>query len=153
MAVVIPRCARRTHSGTFKQSVISACSEPGVSMTCVALVNGLNANQVRCWIRECGVEPPTRRRSETVTISGEAAGFVPIALAPAGPESPGKLSSPGAYKARADDVEDLHRPGAGAFRCVRLHRPLLQSTAMHGFVNQLSPVEFKRQYCVKNGTV
>ena len=47
MDVVIPRRTRRTHSEAFKQSVISACREPGVSVAGVALANGLNANQVR----------------------------------------------------------------------------------------------------------
>lgn len=83
MDVVIPRRTRRTHSEAFKQSVISACSEPGVSVAGVALANGLNANQVRRWMRERGVEPPSRRHSEAVMVSAPAAGFVPVALAPA----------------------------------------------------------------------
>lgn len=83
MDVVIPRRTRRTHSEAFKQSVISACSETGVSVAGVALANGLNANQVRRWMRERGVEPPSRRRCEAVTVSGAAAGFVPVALTPA----------------------------------------------------------------------
>ncbi len=83
MEVVIPRRTRRTHSEAFKRSVISACSEPGVSVAGVALANGLNANQVRRWMRERGVEPPSRRRCEAVTVSVAAAGFVPVALAPA----------------------------------------------------------------------
>ena len=83
MDVVIPRRTRRTHSEAFKQSVLSACSELGVSVAGVALANGLTANQVRRWMRERGVEPPSRRRSEAVTIRGTAAGFVPVALAPA----------------------------------------------------------------------
>lgn len=83
MDVVIPRRTRRTHSEAFKQSVISACSAPGVSVAGVALANGLNANQVRRWMRERGVEPPSRRRSKVVTLSGVAADFVPVAFAPA----------------------------------------------------------------------
>lgn len=83
MDVVIPRRTRRTHSEAFKQSVISACSEPGVSVAGVALANGLNANQVRRWMRERGVELPNRRRSEAVAARDAAAGFVPVALVPA----------------------------------------------------------------------
>lgn len=83
MDVVIPRRTRRAHSEAFKQSVISACSEPGVSVAGVALANGLNANQVRRWMRERGVEPPSRQRSEAITVNGATAGFVPFALAPA----------------------------------------------------------------------
>lgn len=84
MDVIIPRRTRRTHSEAFKQSVVSTCSEPGMSVAGVALANGLNANQVRRWMRERGIEPPSRRRSEAVTVNDAAvAGFVPVALAPA----------------------------------------------------------------------
>ncbi|MCK0509664.1 hypothetical protein [Aromatoleum buckelii] len=49
----------------------------------VTLANGLNANQVRRWMRERGVEPPSRRGSEAVTVSDVArACFVPVTLAP-----------------------------------------------------------------------
>lgn len=83
MDVVIPRRTRRTHSEAFKRSEVSACLKPGVSVAGVALANGLNANQVRRWMRDRGVEPPSRRRSGVVTVSDAAAGFVPVALEPA----------------------------------------------------------------------
>ncbi|NMG72658.1 transposase [Parazoarcus communis] len=84
MDVVIPRRTRRTHSEAFKQSVISACIEPGVSVAGVALANGLNAKQVRRWMRERGVKPPSCRRSEAVAVSTAApASFVPVMLSPA----------------------------------------------------------------------
>lgn len=62
MDVVIPRRTRRTHSEAFKQSVISACREPAVSVAGVALANGLNANQVHRWMRERGIAPPSWRK-------------------------------------------------------------------------------------------
>lgn len=83
MDVVIARRTRRTHSEAFKQSVISACSAPGVSVAGVALANGLNANQVRRWMRERGAEPPSRRHCEAVTVREAAAGFVPVTFTPA----------------------------------------------------------------------
>lgn len=83
MDVVIPRRVRRTYSEAFKRSVVSACLKRGVSVAGVALANGLNANQVRRWMRDRGVEPPSRRRSGVVTVSDVAAGFVPVALEPA----------------------------------------------------------------------
>lgn len=83
MDVLIPRRRRRTHSEAFKQSVISACSSPGVSVAGVALANELNANQVRRWLRERGVEPPSRRGGEAVSPAPTAEPrFVPLALAP-----------------------------------------------------------------------
>lgn len=36
---------------------VSACREPDISVSGVALANGLNANQVHRWMRERGVEP------------------------------------------------------------------------------------------------
>lgn len=81
MDVIIPRRRRRTHSEAFKQSIVSACSAPGVSVAGVALANALNANQVRRWMRDRGVEPPSRRRLEKVTVSdGAVAGFVPVSV-------------------------------------------------------------------------
>ena len=54
--VTNPRRTRRTHSEA-KQSLIEACGVPGASVARVALVNGINANQLRRWMREQGVEP------------------------------------------------------------------------------------------------
>ncbi|MBK6652705.1 transposase [Zoogloea sp.] len=53
-----PRRTRRTHSEAFKRSLIEACGEPGASVAGVALANGINANQLRRWMRERGIEPP-----------------------------------------------------------------------------------------------
>lgn len=83
MDVVIPRRRRRTHSEAFKQSVIVACSGAGVSLAGVALANGLNANQVRRWMRERGVEPPSRHTPQAVQVADLAEPhFVPVHLAP-----------------------------------------------------------------------
>lgn len=52
---------RRHHPEAFKLAVIEACCEPGAPVAGIALANGVNANQVRRWMRGHGVEPPTRR--------------------------------------------------------------------------------------------
>ncbi|MDT3671481.1 MAG: transposase [Aromatoleum sp.] len=84
MDVVIPRRSRRTHSEAFKRSVASACREPGVSVAGVALANGLNANQVHRWMRERGIEPPSRRKPGGAALTAMAEpGFVPVQVAPA----------------------------------------------------------------------
>ena len=84
MDVVIPRRVRRTHSEAFKQSVVSACREPGVSVAGVALANGLNANQVHRWMRERGIAPPSRRMSGGAALTAlPDPGFVPVQIAPA----------------------------------------------------------------------
>ncbi|MBS0553457.1 MAG: transposase [Proteobacteria bacterium] len=82
--MVIPRRGRRTHSEAFKRSVISACHEPGVSVAGVALANGLNANQVHRWMRERGIQPPSRRKLGSAELATLAEpGFVPVQVAPA----------------------------------------------------------------------
>jgi len=58
MRLTQPRRTRRTHSEAFKQSMIEACGEPGASVGGVALANGINANQLRRWMRVRGSEPP-----------------------------------------------------------------------------------------------
>jgi transposase len=40
--------------------MIAACCEAGASVAGIALANELNANQVRRWMRERGIEPPSR---------------------------------------------------------------------------------------------
>ncbi|WP_323001611.1 hypothetical protein [Denitromonas sp.] len=49
----------------------------------------MNANQVRRWLRERGIEPPSRRAREAVSLAPSAAArFVPLALAPAAEPAP-----------------------------------------------------------------
>lgn len=61
MEIQKPGRRRRHHPEEFKQAVIEACCESGASVAGIALANGINANQVRRWMRERGIEPPTRR--------------------------------------------------------------------------------------------
>ena len=72
------------HSEAFTQSMGAACREPGVSVAGVALANGLNANQVHRWMRERGIEPPSRRMSGSAELTALAdPGFVAVQVAPA----------------------------------------------------------------------
>ena len=54
-------------------------------MAGIAMANGVNANQVRRWMRERGIEAPTRRLP---MLKEMAPAFVPVPIAPATPESP-----------------------------------------------------------------
>ncbi len=77
---------KRQHSEEFRQAVIQACCEAGASVAGVALANGLNANLVRKWMAQRGVEPPSRRmpvaRKEAAPAAA-AAEFVPVHVASA----------------------------------------------------------------------
>ena len=75
---------RRTHPEEFKQAMIAACCETGASVAGIALANEVNANQVRRWMRERGIEPPSRSlpaRSISSKRVAEAA-FVSIPIPP-----------------------------------------------------------------------
>jgi transposase len=89
MEIQKPSRRRRYHPEKFKQALIEACCEPGVSVAGIALANGVNANQVRRWMRERGIEPPTRRVPMPVIESppGTPPEFVQLPLAPE-PELP-----------------------------------------------------------------
>ena len=83
MTITQPRRTRRTHSEAFKQSLIEACGEPGASVADVALANGINANPLRRWMRERGIEPPELSCQPLRVAAAEPMGdFVPVQLSP-----------------------------------------------------------------------
>jgi transposase len=61
MEIQKPSRQRRYHPEEFKRAVIEACCEPGTSVAGIAMANGVNANQVRRWMRERGIEVPKRQ--------------------------------------------------------------------------------------------
>lgn len=61
MEIHKPSRHRRYHPEEFKRAVIEACCEPGTSVAGIAMANGVNANQVRRWMRERGIEVPKRQ--------------------------------------------------------------------------------------------
>ncbi len=87
MEIQKPSRRRRHHPEAFKQAVIEACCEPGASVAGIAMANGVNANQVRRWMRERGIEPPTRRIPMPMveTAPAMAPEFVQLPLAAAAP--------------------------------------------------------------------
>ncbi len=77
MEVKKPSRQRRSHKEEFKQAVVEACCVPGVSVSGIALANSVNANQVRRWMRERGLTPPSRRE----VLPGSATpAFVPVTV-------------------------------------------------------------------------
>ncbi len=84
MEIQKPTRRRRYHPEEFKLAVIEACCEPGASVAGIAMANGVNANQVRRWMRERGIETPTRRSTMPVLESTPAPvpAFVQLPIAP-----------------------------------------------------------------------
>ncbi len=48
--------ARRVHDAQLKSKVLAECSQPGASVSAVALAHGLNANLVHKWRRGVGLQ-------------------------------------------------------------------------------------------------
>ena len=89
MEIEKPLRRRRNHSEEFKQGVLAACREPGASVAGIALVNGVNANLVRRWMRERGVESPRRLPIQRAGAMVEAPfGFIPVPMAATVSEPP-----------------------------------------------------------------
>ena len=90
MEIQKPHRRRRYHPEEFKQSLITACCEPGASVAGIALANGVNANLVRRWMRERGIEAPTGRLPTPVVDAGltMAPSFVPVAIPQSEPALP-----------------------------------------------------------------
>ena len=82
--MTIERASRtkRVHSKEFKDEVVRACREPGVSVAGIALANGVNANLVRKWMSKRGVAAPTMRRSIATAPTPRPIDFVPVTLEP-----------------------------------------------------------------------
>ncbi len=75
---------KRVHSDEFKDDLVRACSEPGISVAGIALANGVNANLLRKWMRVRGVTAPSlRRRAESVEPVARTPEFLPVAITPA----------------------------------------------------------------------
>ena len=81
MEIQKPSRRRRHHPEEFKLAVIEACCEPGASVAGIAMANGVNANQVRRWMRERG-EPPTRCGAMPVLEATPTPAFVQLPIAP-----------------------------------------------------------------------
>lgn len=87
MEIQKPSRRRRHHPEEFKQAVIETCCEPGASVAGIALANGVNANQVRRWMRERSIELPTRRVPIPILEAAPATApaFVQLPMTPAAP--------------------------------------------------------------------
>jgi transposase len=91
---------RRRHSAEFKAEVLAACSQPGASVSAVALAHGLNTNLVRKWrigrgVKLAGVAAPvavpTSAAAPPRPVLAADARFVPIEMC-----NPAQAASPGA---------------------------------------------------------
>lgn len=119
------RRRRRRHSPEFRAAVIEACRQPGVSVSAVALANGLNANMLRKWVNDA--EQADRRApagSMELTRCAPAepsTGFVPLQL-PA-PSVPSEIRI---EVKRAGTSISVSWPSGAAAECALWLRELLR---------------------------
>lgn len=69
---LVGRDGRRRYDPVSRDQLVSACLEPGVSVSRLALEHGVNANLVRKWMRKAREERPLPSVSA----------FVPVRIAP-----------------------------------------------------------------------
>jgi transposase len=77
------RRRRRLHSDEFKADAVAACMQPGISMACVAMSRGINANLLRRWVREIEMETDPASSPKPALPAPKAstpAAFVPVPL-------------------------------------------------------------------------
>jgi transposase len=74
---------KRTHSEEFKNELVRACSEPGISVAGIALANGVNANLLRKWMQARGVTVPSlRQRVKSKEPVARTPEFLPVVIQP-----------------------------------------------------------------------
>jgi len=89
MGIEKPRRRKRTHSKEFKEELVRACGEPGISVAGIALANGVNANLLRKWMLARGVTAPSLRRpAEPNEPAAPTPEFLPVAIQQTEPSVP-----------------------------------------------------------------
>jgi transposase len=125
------RRAHRRHGAEFKEQVIGACRQPGVSVASVALANGLNANMLRRWVSEAGRIGPVAAGGQQGAVAVSAAalagglpGFVAVEM-PIPAAAPGE---PGIHieLKRGPTTIIMRWPSALAGACASCLRELLR---------------------------
>ncbi len=70
---------RRRYSRHFKADIVAACLQPGVSITAMAMANGINPNLLRRWIR-CQADSVVARRTEDAILMPVTPALVPVCV-------------------------------------------------------------------------
>jgi transposase-like protein len=80
MLTLLPKRRRRNHSNEFKTDLVAMCGQPGVSVSAVALENGVNANLLRRWMKQFPVDakfPLAPAPAKLVPVQVEPANTLP----------------------------------------------------------------------------
>ena len=106
---LVGRNGRRRYEAASKERLVTACLEPGVSVSRLALEHGVNANLLRKWIKK---HTPTR----SLPPSSRSA-FIPVQLEGAADRALSRQDSVATVDlpAACDDVRGSEPKGATAF--------------------------------------
>ncbi len=75
------RLTHRTYSAQFKAELVAACQVPGASIAALAGQNGMNANVLHRWLKECQREGRHKLKpAQSSTSSLPAPAFMPLSL-------------------------------------------------------------------------
>jgi transposase len=101
---------RRLHAPELKRQVVTACQQPGTSISGVALAHGLNANLVRRWLKQ--EESP---KHGALTVKGQDSGaFVAVPMAGIQTSAPEPIRL---ELRRGASTVSLQWPASGAAEC------------------------------------
>ena len=84
MSIETPARVKRTHSKEFKAALVKAGAEPGVSISGVAMANGVHPNLLRKWMRVSKARTPHVDANAVVArpTGVGVVGFVPGSVGP-----------------------------------------------------------------------
>jgi transposase len=85
------RRTRRRHDPEFKQQVIEACLQPGISVAAIALANGLNANYLRRWVKEHREQSGSKEIAAPAVVEPQSVRLVPVTLQGVDVAVPGEI--------------------------------------------------------------
>ena len=98
---LVGRDGRRRYDPASKARLVSACLEPGVSISGMALAHGINANVLRKWVKDA--------REACLSPAPVRSAFIPVVAADCGlPVGPRSLDM--AVAGGEDEAASLERP-------------------------------------------
>lgn len=124
---------RRYDDPASKARLVAACLEPGVSISGLALANGVNANVLRKWVKDA-------RESGLPTVSPRSA-FIPVVAADCGP--PDETRSRDVEVARGESQPASLRRTAGPCGCSKIRTLLPNGVKLSlecGYVDALTAI-------------
>jgi transposase len=126
------RRTRRRHAPEFRDRVVRACRQPGVSIAAVALANGLNANMVRKWVIDAEARAGKLRTSNAdmpAAASDRSTPSAPLSFLPLAVPAPATPTSAAEIRIelqRGATAIKVAWPAAAAADCAAWLRELLR---------------------------